>query len=73
MIPHWERRKSNRSADSHVRALPTFLKNSKTMAKWITRTQRFALRVLGQHALKMRAVEAEARRNIDNSELACKD
>jgi hypothetical protein len=43
--------KSNRSADSHVRALRTPLKTSKTFAKWIARTQRSALRAFGQRAL----------------------
>jgi hypothetical protein len=46
--------KSDRSADSHVRALRTHLKTSKTSAKWITRTQQSALRAFGQHALKLR-------------------
>src|ERR1039458_9496837 len=43
--------KSNRSAESHVRALRPPLKTSKTFAKWIARTQRSALRAFGQHAL----------------------
>jgi hypothetical protein len=30
------------------------LKTCQTLAKWITRTQRSALRAFGQHALKMR-------------------
>jgi hypothetical protein len=49
--------KSNRSADSHVRALRTPLKTSKIFAKWIARTQRSALRAFGQHALPSRLAE----------------
>src|SRR5208282_3450495 len=46
--------KSNGSADSHVRTFRTPLKISKILAKWITRTQRSALRAFEQHALKLR-------------------
>jgi hypothetical protein len=34
------------------------LKTSQTLAKWITRTQRFALRAFGQYTLKLRPVSA---------------
>ena len=40
--------KSNRSADSHVRALRTRLKRSPKSAKWMVRTLRAALRALGK-------------------------
>jgi hypothetical protein len=45
---------SNRSADSHVRALRTPVNTSKTSPKRSARTQRSALRAFGQHALKLR-------------------
>ncbi len=48
--------KSNRSADSHVRALRTPVNTSKTPPKRSARTQRSALQAFGQHALKMRPV-----------------
>ena len=52
--------KSDRSADSHVRALRTHLKTSKTSAKWITRTQQSALRAFGQHAPRLRRGKGKA-------------